>query len=845
MTTSTNDPANTAPSFAPPRSAIGRAQLDATLIDYAQELLPQADGGLLLLGLDDAGDGSRSRVLLRLDASGRLDGGFSGDGRLTLDLPGTELDAAILGSGAGGTLALVRSASGGGEVRSLIRLSAAGTLDPGFGAAGTGSVDLTALGVTGNVCQLADGRIVAAGYRYDNGNPVELQLLRLDADGHVDTGFGSGGRVTLGAADAGFVADASLLALADGGLLLAQLTPVAGGVTVRLQQLDAAGAPLAGLGGGPTTVDFGGIGSVGAGAVQADGKLLLAGAYYDAATGASAFVLARLNADGSLDSGFGSGGKRVLDVLENLDERQPGIALQADGKILLAGYGDGGQAAANSVVLRLNADGSLDSSFGDGGQVSFDWSWGDNCAADVAVLADGRIVVAASGTYMDPGAFVLRLNADGSLDSQFGDLAAGASEPLSSLGGSLGYTLGSGAVALDTDVRVYDAELAAADSYAGARLTLARHGGASTQDHFSALGQLAFSGGSALLAGVAVASVSNVGGVLTLVFNADASQARVDAVLSSLGYANSAERPPASIDIDWRFSDGSGAGALGATGSTHIDFVARPGSILTGSAGADRLTGDAGANDIYGLDGNDLLRGGAGNDSLDGGAGNDTLDGGSGRDTLIGGSGNDSYVVDNSNDTIRETGSAAGEIDSVQASVSWTLGANLEQLTLGGSAGLRGSGNALANLIAGNAGANLLDGGSGNDTLRGGAGDDTLIGGNGRDVLTGGAGLDAFRFTLRGSAATNADSLTDFNSADDSLQFDHAAFGALGAVGPVNAAAFVIGNHALDGGDRLIYNPATGSLYYDADGTGSASGALLVATLGAGTVLTAADLFIV
>ncbi|QNM95296.1 calcium-binding protein [Chitinimonas koreensis] len=149
-----------------------------------------------------------------------------------------------------------------------------------------------------------------------------------------------------------------------------------------------------------------------------------------------------------------------------------------------------------------------------------------------------------------------------------------------------------------------------------------------------------------------------------------------------------------------------------------------------------RLLGAAGLNGI----GNALdnqLTGNAGKNQLSGAAGADTLDGGLGADVMTGGLGNDSYWVDDSGDIVVETSALASEIDTVNATVNFTLGANLEKLQLQGSSGLNGFGNALDNEVRGNAGNNRLGGGAGADTLAGGAG---------TDVLTGGAGNDTYLF---------------------------------------------------------------------------------------------------
>ncbi|WP_309678210.1 peroxidase family protein, partial [Polaromonas sp.] len=162
---------------------------------------------------------------------------------------------------------------------------------------------------------------------------------------------------------------------------------------------------------------------------------------------------------------------------------------------------------------------------------------------------------------------------------------------------------------------------------------------------------------------------------------------------------------------------------------------------LTGTA-AINGNGNALNNVITGNSASNTLNGGAGNDTLLGGLGNDVLNGGLGSDSMAGGAGNDIYVVDSAADGVLEN---AGEgTDQVNSSAAtYTLGANVENLTLTGTAAINGSGNALANVVTGNAAANALDGGDGNDTLNGLAGDDVLDGGLGNDSLNGGGGNDS------------------------------------------------------------------------------------------------------
>jgi len=432
-------------------------------------------------------------------------------------------------------------------------------------------------------------------------------------------------------------------------------------------------------------------------------------------------------------------------------------------------------------------------------------------------------------------------------------------------------------------------------------------------------------------------------------------------------------------------------------------------NTLSGLGGADYLSAGGGLDSLFGGDGDDLLEGGNDADSLDGGndhdtlnggsgndsllgrAGNDTLNGGTGADAMQGGVGDDTYVVDDGGDTVTEF-SGAGT-DTVQSSLTYGLGAFVENLTLTGVAAINGSGNILANVLTGNIAANTFTGGAEDDTLHGNGGNDTLFGGNGEDVLNGGddddlldGGNDADTLnggdgadtvygrtaddvlnggdgedtvyggdgndtidggegndlldglnnddvieggggddeiygrqnndTLTGGAgnddlyggdgddtidggadddlldggngidimfggdgadelygrngndvlngglgadtlfggndqdtfvfstalgAGNIDAILSFNVADDAIHLDISVFTGIG-LGALDIDAFIVGTAAADAEDRIIYDSATGALYYDADGVGGVA-AIQFATLSAGLGLTSSDLF--
>jgi len=148
------------------------------------------------------------------------------------------------------------------------------------------------------------------------------------------------------------------------------------------------------------------------------------------------------------------------------------------------------------------------------------------------------------------------------------------------------------------------------------------------------------------------------------------------------------------------------------------------------------------------------------------------------------------------------------------------------------------SGNDVINAGNGN---DILRGDAGNDALQGGAGDDTLAGGAGRDGMTGGAGLDSFVFDTAASK-TNVDRVNDFAHSQDNLVFDSAVFGTL-APGALDPAAFALGTQATTADQHLVYDQASGSLWYDADGAGGAI-QQLVAILANHAALAPADILV-
>jgi Ca2+-binding RTX toxin-like protein len=231
-----------------------------------------------------------------------------------------------------------------------------------------------------------------------------------------------------------------------------------------------------------------------------------------------------------------------------------------------------------------------------------------------------------------------------------------------------------------------------------------------------------------------------------------------------------------------------GAGSDTIDGGAGNDTASYSGSnaavtinLTTNTASGGHADGDRLSNIerlIGSSDHGDTLTGDSGVNRIEGGGGNDTLNGGGGSDTLVGGDGNDTYIINNAEVTLNGVGVLDNGTDTVISSIDFALGANLENLTLTGSA-TTGMGNTLSNTLTANNLGNTLSGGdgddaliggigndtlngdagndtlratSGNNTLNGGAGSDTLFAGNGNDTLSGGEGNDTLDLRTHNSS---------------------------------------------------------------------------------------------
>lgn len=512
----------------------------------------------------------------------------------------------------------------------------------------------------------------------------------------------------------------------DGKILVGAATPTGWAVT----RFNVNGTVDTSFGNsGTATLAPGGEGPwLGSLSVRGDGRILLSGDSFDA-NRAFRPAVASLNIDGTPDASFGTAGfaygpQSLFGIAWN------GV-LQPDGKLVVVGQNDDGM-----LVTRFNLDGSLDSTFdGDGSRTVLR----GNAALGVALDRDGDLVLAGGLNQDFDVTIAARVDRNGQIDGRFGTVKyrIGGSavrldpdllidDPQLRASGvasivSAGFTVGSYALAGIGDGQIEVRQVTYAGSYAGATLTVARQGGASSVDVFGASGNLSFTGGSAVLGGVTIGTVSTGGGSLSITFNSAATQAAVTEAVQSITYASTAIASPPSAFIEFTFNDGnSGAqGVGGASTSTALSTV----NVVSGATTGQRLDGTSGSDSLYG-----------GNDTLSGGDGSDTLLGGDGSDTLAGGAGND----------ILDGGPSATDV----ADYSGATGSVTVNLATGVASGAGGADELIGiELVVGSAFGDTIIGSAADETFTGNGGADTFVGG-------GGAGFDFVDYRGTGGAIT-------------------------------------------------------------------------------------------
>ncbi len=338
--------------------------------DYVRGVAVQAGGKVLVAGF---GVFSAARgtdfMLVRYLRDGGLDPSFGTRGKVAtaFDNGGRSDEAQAVAVQPDGKILVAGSSDqgAGGYDFALARYHPDGTLDASFGRGGRVTTDFSRGADKAHALLLqADGRIVLAGNSAQGGTGSDFALARYQADGRLDASFGDGGKVVtaIGSDGAREAVYALALQTAAG---VSRIVAVGGEGDFIAAAYRVADGTLDG-GFGQAGIVRGLFGSVTGAArgvvVTVDNELVLAG-HRD-----HDFAAVRLRPDGRLDAGFGSGGRVVVPVSASNWDEATALVQQADGRLLLGGWTyTGNSSSADTVLLRLNADGCLDTVFGPGG----------------------------------------------------------------------------------------------------------------------------------------------------------------------------------------------------------------------------------------------------------------------------------------------------------------------------------------------------------------------------------------------------------------------------------------------------------------------------------------------
>lgn len=319
----------------------------------------------------------------------------------------------------------------------VARYNANGSLDKRFGRNGKITTDFFRnVDSISAIAIQPDGRIIVAGFAQlpgDGGNPRVFAVARYRSDGSPDSSFGNGGALTT-SFGGNFAAASAVMLQPDGKIVVAGTVDFNpdlpnSGLDFALVRYNASGTLDGSFGrGGKVVFDFfGSFDQANAAVLQPDGKIIVVGsASYDSANRDIGFALARFNTDGSIDFGFGNGGKQITDFF-GAGAKANAVVLQPDGKFVAAGTASDSATrpvATDIALARYNSDGTLDAGFGIGGETAspFPDSASEQGNA-LALSADGKIIVAGAAfkTFATPPDFALvSYNSDGSLDTSFG-----------------------------------------------------------------------------------------------------------------------------------------------------------------------------------------------------------------------------------------------------------------------------------------------------------------------------------------------------------------------------------------------------------------------------------------
>ncbi|NUQ63357.1 MAG: M28 family peptidase, partial [Pirellulales bacterium] len=373
----------------------------------AQSVAVQPDGKIVVAGYSYVSGSGNDFAVVRYNADGSLDTSFDGDGKVTTAVGSGTSDDFVYGVAiqSDGKIVVAGYSWNTSVLKydiALVRYNSNGTLDTSFsgdGKATTGSDASTIFGLS--MAIQPDGKIVVAANSYPNGTTqYDFAVVRFNTSGNLDTTFSGDGKLTTDIA--GWDLAYGVAVQADGKILVAGSSTTSSYTDFSIVRYSASGTldtSFDGDGKLTTQLDVGND-DARAIVVQPDGKIVVAGFSNEGLGGPSDFAVARYDANGTLDTSFDGDGK-LTTIMSLKGDLGTAMALQPDGKIVVAGYSQNGT-GYDFAVARYNPDGSLDSTFDSDGKLTTTMATSDARATSVAIQPDGKIVVAGpsySGSY--------------------------------------------------------------------------------------------------------------------------------------------------------------------------------------------------------------------------------------------------------------------------------------------------------------------------------------------------------------------------------------------------------------------------------------------------------------
>ena len=373
------------------------------LASIGRALLIQPDGKIVLTGNTVS---KNSITTVRYLPNGDLDSGFGVNGYVQVGVGDIPSPFGILRRNDGELVVYghVRHGGGSGSDAFILQINSGGVIDSGFGLGGKKLVTKQETGCSYQGFLSAvigkDGKILLAGY-----GPADFIVAKLLSNGSFDSAFG-GGYFTQDFPFVGGYSDDwawSVNELSDGKVLVIGW---GGGSSIAMARYLTDGSLDSGFGKGGLVIS-----EIKAGGNPIKSKILSDGSIITGLSNQGDFYLVKFKSSGQLDTGFGVSGVSAADFGDF--ESMSAIALQSDGRIVATGFNSGGSV----IVSRFLSNGAIDGTFGDAGKVVLKRGAVSDIAYDVAIDANGKILVAG---YSDLDYMVIRLNSDGSLDKTFG-----------------------------------------------------------------------------------------------------------------------------------------------------------------------------------------------------------------------------------------------------------------------------------------------------------------------------------------------------------------------------------------------------------------------------------------